>query len=237
MDMNRKRREEEHDNVDRWMVSYADFVTLLFCFFTAMYAISNVDTDKLGKFVKSMRSAFKASDTNGNAFSLIEGIQIVTPLDAEIESDLRAALGKLISGPKGGIEIKRDSRGIVISVADKFLFEPGTAKLREAARPVVDAAASALKEFPNMIRIEGHTDNTPINNDEFSSNWDLSAKRAINVSKYFVNAHGVQPERISAIGYAEYKPIAPNSTADGRARNRRVDIVVLNETEGKKEPQ
>ncbi|MBI5409979.1 MAG: OmpA family protein [Nitrospirae bacterium] len=233
---NKKKKPEEHENVERWMVSYADFVTLLFCFFTAMYAISNIDTSKLGKFVKSMRSAFNASETNVNTFNVIEGIQIIAPPDAEVEAVVKNSLESVISGSKGGIEIRSDRRGIVISVMDKFLFETGAAKLRETARPIVDSVASALKRLPNVVRIEGHTDNVPINNNEFSSNWELSAKRAINVSKYFVNAHGIQPERISAIGYAEYKSVASNNTPEGRAKNRRVDIVILNDVEAAKEP-
>lgn len=219
------------------MVSYADFVTLLFCFFTAMYAISNVDTDKLGKFVRSMRNAFNASPSNVKAFSVIEDIPIMLPADAEVESVVKEAMNTLTSESKGGIEIKRDERGVIISVMDKFLFESGSAQLRENSRVVVDAAASALKNSPNMIRIEGHTDNIKISNRDYRSNWELSSMRAINVAKYFIKAHGINPERISAIGYAEYKPIASNNTPDGRSKNRRVDIVILSEKEGKKEPK
>jgi chemotaxis protein MotB len=233
----RRKKEEEHENVERWMVSYADFVTLLFCFFTAMYAISNVDTDKLGKFVRSMRDAFNASPSNGKVFSVIEDVPIILPVDSEVESTVKEAMDSLASELKGGIEVKRDKRGVVISVKDKFLFESGSAQLREDARSVVDAAATSLKPFPNMIRIEGHTDNIQINTREFRSNWELSSTRAINVAKYFIKAHGIHPERISAIGYAEYKPLASNNTPEGRGKNRRVDIVILNAEEGNKEPK
>ena len=237
MTARRKKREEEHENVERWMVSYADFVTLLFCFFTAMYAISNVDTDKLGKFVRSMRDAFNASPSNGKAFSVIADIPILLPADAEVEATVKDAMDTLASEAKGGVEIKRDERGVIISVADKFLFESGSAQLRENSRAVVDAAASAINHLPNVIRIEGHTDNIQISNRDFHSNWELSSARAINVAKYFIKAHGIRPERISAIGYAEYKPIASNNTPDGRSKNRRVDIVILSEKEGQKEPK
>ncbi len=234
---NRKKREEEHENVDRWMVSYADFVTLLFCFFTAMYAISNVDTGKLGKFVKSMRTAFNASSVNSQAISVIEGVQPLIPADAEVESHMKEALGTFMVQSNGGIEVKRDKRGVVISVMDKFLFEAGYAKLREEARPLVDAIAAAVKNYPNVIRIEGHTDNIPINTSEFPSNWELSSQRAINVAKYFIKRHTMQPDMISTVGYAEYKPVASNNTPSGRAKNRRVDIVILNEVEGDREPK
>jgi len=233
----RRKTEEEHENVERWMVSYADFVTLLFCFFTAMYAISNVDNDKLGKFVRSMRDAFNASPSSTKAFSVIEDIPILIPLDLETEAKVKDEMDKLVSEAKNGIEIKRDERGVTISIMDKFLFEPGSAQLRESSKAVVDTAASALKNFPNMVRIEGHTDNVKISNRDFRSNWELSSTRAINVAEYFINVHGISPERISATGYAEYKPIAPNDSPDGRSKNRRVDVVILSEKEGQKEPR
>ncbi|MBI5741863.1 MAG: OmpA family protein [Nitrospirae bacterium] len=237
MNEKRKKNAEEPENVDRWMVSYADFVTLLFCFFTAMYAISNVDAGKLGKFVKSMREAFEASETGGRAFSVIEDVRILAPMDTEVESVVRNELESIASGSKGGIEIRRDGRGVVISVMDKFLFETGKAQLIEDARPLVDGIASAVRHFPNMVRIEGHTDNMPISSSEFPSNWELSSQRAINVAKYFIDRHNINPGRISTTGYAEFRPVAPNDSADGRTKNRRVDIVILNEREQEREPK
>lgn len=232
----RVKSEEDRDNVERWMVSYADFVTLLFCFFTAMFAISNIDTEKLGKFVDSMRLAFNVSGSRGNAFSVIEGIQIFVPADIDIETEVKDTLGVLITESKGALDVKRDRRGVVISVADKMFFESGEAMLKDDSKGVLDKVASTLTRYSRMIRIEGHTDNVPINNNKFPSNWELSAARAINVAKYFLNSHNIQPERISTIGYAEFKPVAPNDTPEGRAKNRRVDIVLLSETESSKEP-
>lgn len=219
------------------MVSYADFVTLLFCFFTAMYAISNVDTNKLGKFVESMRTAFNISGSRGNAFSVIEGVQVFMPTDVELESSIKEMLGTLISKSKGGIDVRRDQRGVIISVVDKFFFESGSADLKKSSKEVLDKIAEVLKQSTNMIRIEGHTDNVPINNDRFPSNWELSAARAINVAKYFIRTHNIQPERLTTIGYSEYRPVASNDTPEGRAKNRRVDIVLLNAAESGKEPQ
>lgn len=233
----RRAREEEHENVERWMVSYADFVTLLFCFFTAMYAISNVDSGKLGTFVESMKSAFNNEKPRSNAISVIEGVQIFVPADADVEADVRGILGAVLKDSKGAINIKRDTRGVVISVADKYFYETGTADLKENSRELLDKIASALKHNSNMIRIEGHTDNVPIRNGSFPSNWELSAYRAINVAKYLLDAHNIQTGRISTIGYSEYKPVASNDTPDGRAKNRRVDIVVLSEAESGKEPK
>ncbi len=232
----RLKKEEESENVERWMVSYADFVTLLFCFFTAMYAISNIDTSKLGKFVDSMRSAFNVEGARGNAISVIEGVQIFVPADVEVESNVKEILGTFITDSKGSIDVKRDTRGVVISVADKYFFGTGDSDLKEESKGALDKIASAMLQYPNMIRIEGHTDNVPIRSDKFPSNWELSASRAINVAKYLMYANNIPPGRISTIGYSEYKPVASNDTPEGRAKNRRVDIVILSETESKKEP-
>jgi len=202
-----------------------------------MYAISNVDTDKLGKFVESMRTAFNVSGSRGNAFTVIEGVHVFVPDNVEMEADLHEILGTLLTESKGSITIKRDTRGVIISVADKYFFESGSADLKEDSKRVLDKIAVALLKYPNMIRIEGHTDNVPIHNEKFPSNWELSAARAINVAKYFINNHNIQPERISTVGYSEYRPIASNNTPEGRAKNRRVDIVILSEVESKKEPR
>ena len=232
----RRRQPEDQDNTDRWMIPYADFVTLLFCFFTAMYAISNIDTSKLGKFVESMRTAFHITGSYGNSFSVIEGVQVVMPSNAELESDTKEILGPLMSKSQGGIDVKNDGRGVVISVGDRFFFETGSAQLRDGSRDVLDKIALALNMSPGMIRIEGHTDNIPISNERFPSNWELSAARAINVAKYFIEAHNILPGRISTTGYSSYKPVASNDLPAGRAKNRRVDIVLLNEEESRKEP-
>ncbi len=233
----RRKKEEEHENVERWMVSYADFVTLLFCFFTAMYAISNIDSDKLGKFVDSMRSAFHVEGARGNALSVIEGVQIFVPANVEVESDVKDILGTFIKESKGSIDVTRDTRGVVMSVADKYFFPSGNAGLKDDSRDIMDEIASILHKYPNMIRIEGHTDNVPIHNEKFPSNWELSAARAISVAKYFVENHNIPPGKLSTIGYSEYKPVASNDTPSGRAKNRRVNIVILSEAESIKEPR
>ncbi len=228
---NKKKKREDEDireNVERWMVSYADFVTLLFCFFTAMYAISNVDTEKLGKFVDSMRNAFNVSGHTEGSFSIIEGIQIIPPINEEIENDIKKSLGSLIERSKGDINIRHDSRGVIISVSDRMFFDSGSAKIKDQAIEVLNDIGGYLSRIPNKIMIEGHTDNIPIHTERYPSNWELSAARAINVAKYLIKRYNIDPSRISATGYAEYRPIAPNDTPQGRAKNRRVDIVILN---------
>ncbi len=229
------KRIESKENVERWMVSYADFVTLLFCFFTAMYAISNVDTNKLEQFASSMKSAFN-EDEQGKEFSVIADVQVIPSTDLETETDVRAILDTIIKESDGSIDVKRDKRGVVIAVADKMLYTSGSAELKDDAVDFLDQIVQAIIEFPNMVRIEGHTDNIPIHTKAFSSNWELSASRAINVAKYFVTKHGIDPGRITATGYAEFKPVTTNESPEGRAKNRRVDIVLLSESARRKEP-
>ena len=137
-----RKRDNEHENTDRWMVSYADFVTLLFCFFTAMFAISNIDTNKLGKFVESMRTAFHESGIRGNAFSVIEGVQVFVPTNVELESSLKEALGTLLSESKGDVHVTSDSRGVSVSIADKYFFESGSADLKGNHKDVLASARS-----------------------------------------------------------------------------------------------
>ncbi len=234
--MRKKRKEvKSHENVERWMVSYADFVTLLFCFFTAMYAISNVDTNKLEKFASSMKTAFNDGEKVKN-FSVIDDVQVLLPTSAETESSIREMLSTIIKESDGSLDVKRDKRGIVIAVADKMLYKSGSAELKEDAVNFLDQLVQPILEYPNPVRIEGHTDNIPIHTKSFPSNWELSASRAINVAKYFVDKHDVDPGRITSIGYAEHKPVASNDSPDGRAKNRRVDIVLLSDKESRKEP-
>ncbi len=234
--MSRKRKRiESKENVERWMVSYADFVTLLFCFFTAMYAISNVDRNKLEQFVSSMKSAFNESE-KGNEFSVIDDVQIILPTDLETEADVRAILDTIIKESDGSVDVKRDNRGVVIAVADKMFYKSGSAKLKGDAINFLDQLVQPILEYSNPVRIEGHTDNIPINTKEFPSNWELSASRAINVAKYFIAKHNIDPGRITSIGYSEHKPVTSNDSPDGRAKNRRVDIVLLSKSERMKEP-
>jgi len=226
---------ESEENVERWMVSYADFVTLLFCFFTAMYAISNVDTKKLDQFASSMKTAFNEG-VEQKQFSVIDDVKVMFPASYEIEANVRDMLSTIIKESGGTIDVKRDKRGIVIAVADKMLYKSGSARLKEEAIDFLDQLVQPILDYPHPIRIEGHTDNIPISTKEFPSNWELSASRAINVAKYFIDNHEIDPGRITSIGYAEHKPLTSNDSPDGRAKNRRVDIVLLSASERNKEP-
>lgn len=216
---------EEQDNVERWMVSYADFITLLFAFFTVMYAISHVDTGKLEKFAASTKDAFNVNPVHKK--QIIEGVMPSSSKQLGLEMEIKNALLSLGAGDYA--EVKQDKRGIILSLKDNILFESGKAEIKPLGTEILNAVASIVKKTSHMVLIEGHTDNVPIRNNMFPSNWELSTARAVSVLNYLVKNYNLPPDRFVVSGYAEYKPVASNETPEGRAKNRRVDIVFLNE--------
>lgn len=224
----RRRRDRDQDNADRWIVSYADFITLLFAFFTTMYAISHVDSGKLEEFAGSIRSALRTEGAAaGGSLPAFGGIRAAYPDPAGIEERLREAIGGLDARQAMGL--RKDERGVVLSIGDRVLFPSGEADIKESAMPALSAVAGVIAAVPNDVAIEGHTDSVPIGNSRYPSNWELSTARAASVLKILVRRHGLSPERFSVSGYAEFRPLAPNETPEGRAKNRRVDIVILRE--------
>ena len=242
--MARKRKHPEHVNHERWLVSYADFITLLFAFFTTLYAISTVDQKKVGKMVYSMRTAFNLDFFKGQQAesSPVGGATkiAVVPAPAEpaagngkgIGSDrylrLVQELTQLAEDPalKGRIEIRQEKRGVVIALSEAAFFGSGSADLQKGTSEALGVVGAKLKEKGYEILVEGHTDNVPVRSRTFRSNWELSTARATVVVAYFVDQMGYAPTKVGAAGYGEHKPVAANDTPEGRARNRRVDIVV-----------
>jgi chemotaxis protein MotB len=276
----RKKKPPEHVNHERWLVSYADFITLLFAFFTTMYAISTVDAQKMGRMVLSMRASFDSpmfppgSDTlslssGQGAASVVSG-DVIENIGTPKEKAMReysvttlkelktnfapgagakndvVALGKirknvesLVQARKmsGKVNTRMEGRGLVISLGEGGFFDSGSDQLKPEGRALLDSLAESLLAAENQIRVEGHTDNVPIHNERFPSNWELSTARATSIVSYLVGRYGFSPEKLSAAGYGEFRPIAPNDTPEGRARNRRVDIVVLNSSVARSEPR
>lgn len=205
---------------ERWLVSYADFMTLLFAFFTTMYAISTVDARKLSSMVDSMQHAF---DSRG--VQMAEAPALTT---AQRERALEKRLRDRLAG--SAVEVEIDHRGIVVSLHEAGSFATGSADLSAVARDVLDRLAATLGRNNAMtLRVEGHTDDVPIQTGRFRSNWELSTARATSVVTHLVQQAGIEPRRLSAAGYGEFHPRVANASAADRARNRRVDIVILNE--------
>lgn len=221
----KRKKWTEEDNTDRWIISYADFITLLFAFFTVLFASSNLDQVKLQKLTGSIKNAFKVKTTEKATNSVIEGIKPLNYKDVSLERDVRAALEK--SGKIEGVHITRDERGVIISFEDSMLFDTGLAELRDAARPMLATVAATLGKVRNNIVIEGHTDNAQSKSARYPSNWELSTARAVSVLAFLLKEHSLNPERFSVAGYGEYRPVASNVIPDGRAKNRRVDIIFV----------
>jgi chemotaxis protein MotB len=259
--MARKKR-ETHENHERWLVSYADFITLLFAFFVVMFASSQIDKTKTQAVSDSVQKALKGEsfnsmvtailggtvDTKGQGSAQMKGPggvkKEVKTVDvkrneqiAELLPSLQILSKELGEEIKAGkLQINMGARGLVISFTQAALFPSGEDEISKDFYPGIQKIANAIKQVPNPVKLEGHTDSVPIHNSRFKSNWDLSAARSIALLELFVNS-GMPPERISIAGYADTAPVDSNDTEEGRQRNRRVDMVVLNETGVKGEPE
>ena len=222
--MRSREPKDQHDSPDRWIVPYADFITLLFAFFTVMYAVSRVDSAKLGEFVGSTRGAF-GSNPSPSTRPIIAGIVPIPPIVAALQGDAARIIAA--AGAEGAVTVRRDPRGLVLSMAEEVLFDAGMASVKPSSSASLSAVSDVLKEAGCDAVVEGHTDSLPISNARYASNWELSAIRATNVLSRLIVDFKVLPGRLSAAGYAEFRPMASNATPEGRARNRRVDVVLL----------
>lgn len=242
----RKRHATDPPNHERWLISYADFITLLFAFFVVLYASSRVDQVRVVEMASALRTAFQelglftpqARNVNlqpsptayagreaalRGAIGLSQGVADPASLVA-LKQRLTKILGPEIAKHEIGLRFGRG--GLIISLEELGFFDSGSAKLRPGSEATLNRIALALRPLPNEISIEGHTDNVPIHNSLFASNWDLSTARAVEIVRLFITQYQFSPERLSAAGYSQYHPIASNSTPQGRQLNRRVDVVV-----------
>jgi chemotaxis protein MotB len=233
--MARKKKHPEHVNHERWLVSYADFITLLFAFFVVMFATSQVDTQKVGRFTESFSKAVGIEVFPESGKSLLGGNASKDSntvagkgnesLPTELEELRIAIVQKQKQEELVGVQVIIRRNEVVLRLADNVVFASGTDEIQPTARVVLKHIADDLKTRNVDIRVEGHTDDIPIKTFRFRSNWDLSTSRATAVVADFA-AVGIAPERLSAAGYGEFHPIASNATVDGRSQNRRVDVVV-----------
>lgn len=219
-----RRMTRRHENVDRWLITYADMITLLLALFVMLYAMSAVNQEKFGALTQAMRREFQLLPEHQGG-KIVGAGQIVDPLEQQAEQ-LREYLQQ--SGLSQQARIRSEERGLVISlVSDGALFDLGSANLKPSARQILDRVVQVLRAVPNPVLIEGHTDNLPIRTAQFPSNWELSAARAAVVLRYLSQRGGIAPERLIAVGYADTRPLVPNTSPEGRAQNRRVDIAIL----------
>jgi chemotaxis protein MotB len=233
--MARKKKHAEHVNHERWLVSYADFITLLFAFFVVMFAVSQVDGKKVGRFTESFSKAVGIEVFPESGNSIIyngEGQGSDVPATPEtLPADLAAFQETLgIASTAGGdalhgLQVIRRRNELVLRLPENVLFASGDDTVKELALKALDIIAAGLRDRKLEVRVEGHTDNRPIKTPRFRSNWELSTARATAVIRTLA-ADGIPNERLAAAGYGEFRPLAPNDTEDGRRQNRRVDLVV-----------
>lgn len=266
--MIRRRPEEGHENHERWMISYADFITLLFAFFVVMYSISSVNEGKYKVLSDSLVEIFHSQsrtinpatpgdiqtrssndqliqlpipghypsndDYKYSVESIFDDVETQSVKQGEMRDNEVSHLTKLseklafVLEPYIGrseVQVKNASEWLEVSIQASVLFDSGSAALSRQAREILSKVADVLKDAENPIHVEGYTDNLPIETLQFPSNWELSAARAASVVRLF-QEHAIQPERLAAVGYGEFHPVADNSTEEGRARNRRIALVI-----------
>lgn len=225
---------------DRWLVSYADFITLLFAFFVVLYAFAEAGQGKQAQMSQAIDTAFRSmsvfsSNAAPSAPSLppthvvtSEAVQAPAQVKDDLERirrELSETLASQVAAHAVSMRMGRD--GLVISLREAGFFASGSAAPKPEALPTLRQIAASLGRAPYDVRVEGHTDNLPIHNGAFDSNWELSSARATRIARLFLELKTIPPERLAAAGYAEFHPLASNDTAEGRAQNRRVDLVVM----------
>ena len=226
--MRRRRKINSDENLERWLLTYADLITLLLAFFIVMYSMSQVDNKKFGKVSEALNTILRGGtsvlrqqieqDKTGHGLLRLGNLRLV---QQKVEERFRQL------GRQEELQTEVTERGLVIHILESTLFDVGSAELKMRAMEVLDLVAEQVKDRPNHIRVEGHTDDRPIQTAIFPSNWELSSARATSVVRYLSDNHGIAPDRISALGYGEFRPVKPNNSVENRAKNRRVDVVVL----------
>lgn len=253
--MARRGKAPSHENHERWLISYADFITLLFAFFVVMFASSHADKNKAKQVSASVQEAFERGTMpkalmemmgrrrppeTKNPKEAADKAKGETPPVGDLEA-AKAALGELVPSleqlsqalaneiSEGKVAISMEPRGLVVSLKEAAFFPPAGDQIQPGAYAVLEKIAASARKIDNRILLEGHTDSTPIRNERFRSNWDLSAARAIAMLNLFGDRFGLPMSRLSVAGYADTIPVADNETVEGRQKNRRVDVVFLNE--------
>ncbi len=249
--MARKRHSGGHENHERWLVSYADFITLLFAFFVVMFASSQTDTARAKQISDSVTDALNKGgvtatvrevlggtvDDKGRGNAQMKGPGGATkaePPPQEVLAELYPSLQHLTKALEdeirlGKVELHLEPRGLVVSLRQATFFPSGNDSIEPKTYPSIEKIAEVIGPLSNSVRLEGHTDSVPIHTSRFRSNWELSASRAISMMQLLTEQFGIRRERMAIAGYADTMPLGSNDSDAGRAQNRRVDIVILNQ--------
>jgi chemotaxis protein MotB len=257
----KRKKEHAHENHERWLVSYADFITLLFAFFVVMFASTQADKGKAKAVSDSVKEALEHGQLSSALSTVLgrrkheakkapvtqdpakkeEDVSLPKAVKPEPNSDLKPSLATLQKGLEqelktGKVQVQLTARGLVISLREATFFASGDDAVASASLPIVEKIAAVVGMVPNPVRLEGHTDSVPIHNPRFRSNWELSAARSIAMLEILSHRYQISTGRLSVAGYSENAPVDTNETEEGRAHNRRVDVVVLSPEGVKAEP-
>jgi len=216
----------EYPYRDGYIITYADLITLLLGLFIILYAMSNIDKEKYRSTVNALGSVFGGSKTSTKVITSMPVFSIPKVPQKALMNNLRKVIKE--NNFDNSVKLIKNTRGITISILDDILFASGMAEVTLKTKNFLSKLGPVLRELPNDIRIEGHTDDVPIVSKIFPSNWHLSVARATNIAYYLMNTEKLSPDKVSIVGYSKYKPVASNKTVEGRKLNRRVDIVILN---------
>ncbi|SFD45105.1 OmpA/MotB family protein [Clostridium uliginosum] len=239
-----KKKKQQPENSERWLLTYSDLITLLMVLFVILYASSNVDKNKYKQISTSFQQAFSIgggkniNSSDGEAIEnkiVTEESKVVT--EEEKLEEVKAQVDKVIEGSelKGNISTSIQERGLIISFTDNVFFNSGDATIKEDYKKKLASISKVLNNIDNYIRVEGHTDSVAINTEKFHSNWQLSSVRAANVVEFLITDGKVEANRLSSVGYGECRPTQSNNTEEGKSANRRVDILILNSKFNKSE--
>lgn len=231
----RVKREEGGEGGAKWLTTFNDMMTLLMVFFVLIFTMSSLNVEMLKGFQKSLRSGLGILDSGRmvavklvepQAFIDMEGLTLKDIMLSQL-ADIKDSLKKI--GNELGVDVTYSGKAVIITLRDAVFFDSGKGYINEEAYPVLDDIAETIRKISNSVRIEGHTDNVPISTGKFPSNWELSTARAVNVLNYLVEKGGVDQQRLSAVGYGESRPVFPDDNVENRAKNRRVEIVIVKE--------
>ncbi len=233
----RRRRIDEPENLDRWLLTYADLITLLLAFFVVMYSMSQVDAKRFGKVTEALNGILKGGEIaikmNPDNKKTGHGLLKLGNLRM-IQQKIEEKFKKM--GKTEEVQTEITERGLVVHIMESALFRKGSASFGGRTVDVLDLVGKMIAPLPNHIRVEGHTDDSPIKTSTYPSNWELSSARATECVRYFIENHNLQPDRVSALGYGKYRPVKENNSIENRASNRRVDVVMLTMELTLKEP-
>jgi chemotaxis protein MotB len=249
-----RRKTPEPENHDRWLVSYADFITLLFAFFVVMFATAQSDKAKTKEVSEAVREAFQHGQLSSAFSSVMRGrpdprkpgntppkkspANLLPPPPADLTGSLDTLQRELAAELNSGkVQLKLEGRGLVISMREAAFFASGDNIVAPASFSILAKIAAVVQSLPNQVRLEGYTDSIPIHNSRFRNNWELSAARSIAMLELLGGRYQIDTARLSVAGYGENAPSDTNQTVEGRAHNRRVDLVLLSADGMKVEPQ